>query len=153
MTGLSTCMQIFRVPLCEHYFTVQAYEQYFKALDQTGGFFYERWGDAPVHSLGAVMLLNSTEVSAYNVGIFAAYPGARVLETLRASPVATTKWPDLARCPDYLIEGVRHGICSESRVRVGLAGCQLQSLGPGSLASCESKAGNRRLCIVLNRAV
>jgi hypothetical protein len=41
---------------------VQAYEEYFRYLDQTGGFFYERWGDAPVHSLGAVMLLNSSQV-------------------------------------------------------------------------------------------
>jgi len=28
-----------------------AYEEYFKHLDQAGGFFYERWGDAPVHSI------------------------------------------------------------------------------------------------------
>ncbi len=41
---------------------MQAYEEYFKYLDRTGGFFYERWGDAPVHSLGAVMLLNSSQV-------------------------------------------------------------------------------------------
>ena len=43
-------------------FRSQAYEEYFRYLDQTGGFFYERWGDAPVHSLGAVMLLNSSQV-------------------------------------------------------------------------------------------
>ncbi|CRG89975.1 hypothetical protein PISL3812_07015 [Talaromyces islandicus] len=28
-----------------------AYTSYFDWLDQTGGFFYERWGDAPVHSV------------------------------------------------------------------------------------------------------
>ena len=27
-----------------------------------GGFYFERWGDAPVHSLAAAMLLNSSEV-------------------------------------------------------------------------------------------
>lgn len=32
------------------------------ALCRTGGFFFERWGDAPVHSLAAAMFLNSTEV-------------------------------------------------------------------------------------------
>ena len=37
-------------------------QAYFDYLDHTGGFFYERWGDAPVHSLAAVMLLNATEV-------------------------------------------------------------------------------------------
>jgi len=30
----------------------QAYEDYFEHLDRAGGFFYERWGDAPVHSIG-----------------------------------------------------------------------------------------------------
>lgn len=29
----------------------EAYTQYFKHLDRAGGFFYERWGDAPVHSV------------------------------------------------------------------------------------------------------
>jgi mannosyltransferase len=29
----------------------QVYEDYFNHLDRAGGFFYERWGDAPVHSI------------------------------------------------------------------------------------------------------
>ncbi|KAK4981632.1 putative mannosyltransferase ktr4 [Elasticomyces elasticus] len=29
----------------------RAYEEYFDHLDRAGGFFYERWGDAPVHSI------------------------------------------------------------------------------------------------------
>jgi len=29
----------------------EAYTAYFKHLDRAGGFFYERWGDAPVHSI------------------------------------------------------------------------------------------------------
>ena len=48
------------------FFRTPAYEAYFQHLDRTGGFFYERWGDAPVHSLGAVMLLNSTEVATHS---------------------------------------------------------------------------------------
>jgi mannosyltransferase len=28
------------------------YQSFFNYLDRQGGFFYERWGDAPVHSLG-----------------------------------------------------------------------------------------------------
>ncbi|KAJ1726075.1 hypothetical protein LPJ61_005435, partial [Coemansia biformis] len=31
-------------------------------LDRAGGFFYERWGDAPVHSLGVAMFLGKREV-------------------------------------------------------------------------------------------
>ncbi|QPG77396.1 Glycolipid 2-alpha-mannosyltransferase 1 [Brettanomyces nanus] len=34
-----------------------AYMKYFEYLDKAGGFFYERWGDAPVHSIAASLLL------------------------------------------------------------------------------------------------
>lgn len=34
-----------------------AYQDYFRYLDESGNFFYERWGDAPVHSLAAVLTL------------------------------------------------------------------------------------------------
>jgi alpha 1,2-mannosyltransferase len=39
-----------------------AYTSYFSTLDKAGGFFYERWGDAPVRSIAASMILNSSEV-------------------------------------------------------------------------------------------
>lgn len=35
----------------------EAYSKYFEYLDKKGGFFYERWGDAPVHSIAATMFL------------------------------------------------------------------------------------------------
>ncbi|GAA6001185.1 hypothetical protein JCM10207_007449 [Rhodosporidiobolus poonsookiae] len=35
----------------------EAYEKYFEFLDKTGNFFYERWGDAPVHTFGVMLLL------------------------------------------------------------------------------------------------
>ncbi|KAL1929718.1 hypothetical protein VTP01DRAFT_1856 [Rhizomucor pusillus] len=38
------------------------YSAYFDYLDKAGGFFYERWGDAPVHSIAVSMFLNKTEV-------------------------------------------------------------------------------------------
>ncbi|KAJ2039656.1 hypothetical protein H4S04_005066 [Coemansia sp. S16] len=38
------------------------YLAYFDHLDRAGGFFYERWGDAPVHSLAVAMLLNKSQV-------------------------------------------------------------------------------------------
>ncbi|KAF8533231.1 nucleotide-diphospho-sugar transferase [Trichophaea hybrida] len=40
----------------------QAYTDFFNKLDQDGGFFYERWGDAPVHSIGASLLLSKDEL-------------------------------------------------------------------------------------------
>ncbi|KAL7411895.1 glycosyltransferase family 15 protein, partial [Mrakia frigida] len=33
----------------------QAYSDYFDFLDRKGGFYYERWGDAPVHSLAIAL--------------------------------------------------------------------------------------------------
>jgi hypothetical protein len=39
-----------------------SYTSYFEALDKTGGFFYERWGDAPVRSIAASMMLSKDEI-------------------------------------------------------------------------------------------
>ncbi|EJS41707.1 ktr1p [Saccharomyces arboricola H-6] len=40
----------------------EGYSAYFDYLDQAGGFFYERWGDAPVHSIGASLFLDRSEI-------------------------------------------------------------------------------------------
>ena len=40
----------------------EAYLDYFNQLDQDGGFFYERWGDAPVHSIAAALMLKKEEI-------------------------------------------------------------------------------------------
>lgn len=39
-----------------------AYRAYFDYLDHAGGFFYERWGDAPVHSIAAALMLDKNEI-------------------------------------------------------------------------------------------
>ncbi|KKY23750.1 putative glycolipid 2-alpha-mannosyltransferase [Diplodia seriata] len=39
-----------------------AYIDFFDHLDHDGGFFYERWGDAPVHSIAAGLMLNKNEL-------------------------------------------------------------------------------------------
>jgi alpha 1,2-mannosyltransferase len=44
----------------------QAYTDYFNLLDQEGGFFYERWGDAPVHSIAAALMLKKEELHFFN---------------------------------------------------------------------------------------
>jgi len=44
----------------------KAYIDYFESLDQDGGFFYERWGDAPVHSIAAGLLLKKEEIHFFN---------------------------------------------------------------------------------------
>ncbi|CUS24427.1 LAQU0S16e01464g1_1 [Lachancea quebecensis] len=40
----------------------KAYRDYFDYLDQAGGFFYERWGDAPVHSIAAALFLPRDQI-------------------------------------------------------------------------------------------
>ncbi|KAI9705501.1 MAG: alpha 1,2-mannosyltransferase 2.4.1 [Candelina mexicana] len=44
----------------------QAYLDFFEQLDKDGGFFYERWGDAPVHSIAAGLLLKKEEIHFFN---------------------------------------------------------------------------------------
>lgn len=40
----------------------EAYMKYFEYLDSKGGFYYERWGDAPVHSIAASLLLHKEKI-------------------------------------------------------------------------------------------
>ena len=44
------------------FYRSEAYRKYFEYLDNSGGFFYERWGDAPVHSIAASLLLDKSEI-------------------------------------------------------------------------------------------
>ncbi|KAJ3087933.1 alpha 1,2-mannosyltransferase 2.4.1 [Quaeritorhiza haematococci] len=44
----------------------QQYVDYFEYLDNSGGFFYERWGDAPIHSLYLGLALRKEQVHFFN---------------------------------------------------------------------------------------
>lgn len=44
------------------FFRSRQYRELFAQLDAAGGFFYERWGDAPVHSLAVGKLLSREDV-------------------------------------------------------------------------------------------
>ncbi|KAL1916646.1 uncharacterized protein VTP21DRAFT_5350 [Calcarisporiella thermophila] len=52
----------------------EAYMTYFEYLDKAGGFFYERWGDAPVHTIAAAMFLRSDEIHFFNDIGYKHYP-------------------------------------------------------------------------------
>lgn len=43
-------------------FDNELYNAYFKYLEETGGFWSERWGDAPVHSLGLALSLDTSDI-------------------------------------------------------------------------------------------
>ncbi|CAG8671356.1 3417_t:CDS:2, partial [Ambispora leptoticha] len=44
----------------------ERYLKFFDYLDKKGGFFYERWGDAPVHSIALAMFLERSEIHFFN---------------------------------------------------------------------------------------
>lgn len=45
-----------------NFFRDQKYLDYFDYLDQSGGFYYERWGDAPVHSNALYYMANKSQI-------------------------------------------------------------------------------------------
>jgi len=40
----------------------EPYMKFFDFLDKKGGFYYERWGDAPVHSIGASLFARKDQI-------------------------------------------------------------------------------------------
>jgi len=44
----------------------EAYTKFFDYLDDKGGFYYERWGDAPVHSIGAALFARKDQIHFFN---------------------------------------------------------------------------------------
>lgn len=44
------------------WFRSKPYEDYFEHLDRAGGFFYERWGDAPVHSIALGLFEDKSKI-------------------------------------------------------------------------------------------
>ncbi|CAH2353070.1 probable mannosyltransferase Yur1p [[Candida] railenensis] len=45
-----------------NFFRSEAYQAFFDHLDQAGGFYYERWGDAPVHSIALALLADRDSI-------------------------------------------------------------------------------------------
>ncbi|PWA01340.1 hypothetical protein BB558_002566 [Smittium angustum] len=71
------------------FYRSEAYLDYFDYLDYSGGFFYERWGDAPIHTIAAAMFLKKEQVHFFrDIGYY---------------------HPDLGYCPE---ETDRVGACS-----------------------------------------
>lgn len=61
------------------FFRSQAYLDYFHYLDKQGGFFYERWGDAPIHSIAVALFLSKDKIHyfldvGYNHGVYTQCP-------------------------------------------------------------------------------
>lgn len=65
--GYSTCHFWSNFEIADmEFFRSKAYEDYFAHLDKAGGFFYERWGDAPVHSIALGLFEDKEKIHWYN---------------------------------------------------------------------------------------
>jgi mannosyltransferase len=61
--GYSTCHFWSNFEIADlSFWRSKAYEDYFNHLDRAGGFFYERWGDAPVHSIALGLFEDSSRI-------------------------------------------------------------------------------------------
>ncbi|KAL2119285.1 hypothetical protein VTJ04DRAFT_6245 [Mycothermus thermophilus] len=61
--GYSTCHFWTNFEIADmSFWRSKAYEDYFNHLDHAGGFFYERWGDAPVHSIAVALFEDKSRI-------------------------------------------------------------------------------------------
>jgi len=61
--GYSTCHFWSNFEIADmSFWRSQIYEEYFNHLDRAGGFFYERWGDAPVHTIALGLFEDSSKI-------------------------------------------------------------------------------------------
>lgn len=64
--GYSTCHFWSNFEIADmSFWRSKPYEAYFDYLDRSGGFFYERWGDAPVHSIGLGLFEDKNKIHWY----------------------------------------------------------------------------------------
>ncbi|WPK27454.1 hypothetical protein PUMCH_004842 [Australozyma saopauloensis] len=70
--GYSTCHFWSNFEIADmDFFRGEAYSKYFEYLDSTGKFYYERWGDAPVHSLGLSLFADKLKIHWFqDIGYF-----------------------------------------------------------------------------------
>lgn len=61
--GYSTCHFWSNFEIADmDFYRSQPYTEWIEYLDKTGNFYYERWGDAPVHSLGLALFADKRQI-------------------------------------------------------------------------------------------
>lgn len=81
------------------FFRSEAYTNWFNHLDSTGKFYYERWGDAPVHSVGLALFANKKDIHwfrdlGYEHDPYMNCPKSRL--TSHCKPGKFSRWEHLA---------------------------------------------------------
>jgi alpha 1,2-mannosyltransferase len=87
------------------FFRSPEYNQYFELLDRKGGFFYERWGDAPVHSIAAGLFLSTEEIHYFHDIGYRHYPFSHC-----PADFVFRRENDCA-CDPFEPTEISHGIC------------------------------------------
>jgi len=84
----------------------ESYRAYFDHLDQAGGFFYERWGDAPVHSIAASLFLPKDQIHFFNdIGYFHVIPPLFPPVSLYFPYLSFVGWDGInGRCPSTTVQ-------------------------------------------------
>ncbi|KAI4211865.1 MAG: hypothetical protein LQ351_005356 [Letrouitia transgressa] len=73
-SGYSTCHFWSNFEIADmNFWRSKAYEDYFNHLDRAGGFFYERWGDAPVHSIALGLFEDASKIHWYVNQVFSPF--------------------------------------------------------------------------------
>ncbi|KAG1782534.1 glycosyltransferase family 15 protein [Suillus placidus] len=86
----------------------EAYTKFFEYLEKTGGFYYERWGDAPVHSIAAALFTRKDQIHFFkDIGKLWSCCFVFILVT---DPFAGYKHAEFAHCPQG--KQWREGHCS-----------------------------------------
>ncbi|SCU91668.1 LAMI_0E06788g1_1 [Lachancea mirantina] len=103
----------------------QAYRDFFDHLDKTGGFYYERWGDAPVHSIAAALMLDESELHFFDgIGYYhPAYFSCPVEEKIRlqnqcvCDPATDQTWMNGYFCTRKFFEARKLALPKEVEAR------------------------------------
>lgn len=62
-SGYSTCHFWSNFEIADmDFYRAEPYSDWVQHLESTGGFYYERWGDAPVHSVGVSLFANRNQI-------------------------------------------------------------------------------------------
>ena len=88
------------------------YKAFFEHLDEAGGFFYERWGDAPVHSLAVGMLLTPEQVHWFSDIGYKHHPHAHCPADFNL------RLERQCECDPDALDGVSQGHCMQSFLRL-----------------------------------
>lgn len=98
--GYSTCHFWSNFEIADmSFWRSQAYEDYFNHLDRAGGFFYERWGDAPVHSIALGLFEDSSKIHWYE--LFHRSPSAQRLTKKSGSEILATSTSPTSTAPTH----------------------------------------------------